>query len=99
MAIRLEVQRQRKKDPQLARIRASDPLCHEQPLSEPLDALSEHSRAWAAMSAAGVAATAAERASLLAQGIAPVYQKDGVVVEELPDGSIRPLDRALAFSD
>jgi hypothetical protein len=52
-----------------------------------------------AMAAAGAAATAAERASLHAQGIATVYQKDGVVVEELPDGGTRPLDRSLAAVD
>jgi hypothetical protein len=45
---------------------------------------------WAQMAAAGERATSAARASLHAAGVAPVYKKDGVLVEELPDGSTRP---------
>lgn len=45
---------------------------------------------WAQMAAAGEKATLAAHASLHAAGVNPVYKKDGVLVEELPDGSTRP---------
>jgi len=46
---------------------------------------------WDKWASVGTAATLAARADLRAHGISSVYQKDGVIVEELPDGTIQPL--------
>ncbi|MGV3719618.1 MAG: hypothetical protein ACO1SX_01815 [Actinomycetota bacterium] len=79
--------------------RSADRRSDERLPSQAPGAPTEHSKAWMAMAAAGAAATVAERAALHAQGICPVYQQDGVVVEELSDGRTRPLDRSLAVVD
>ncbi|WP_309716557.1 hypothetical protein [Armatimonas sp.] len=60
------------------------------------ETLLDHARAtrqkW---DAAGATATQEARARLRSKGIGVVYGKDGTVIEELPDGTIRPLnDRA-----
>lgn len=44
--------------------------------------------------AAGEAATVEARARLHSKGIGVVYEKDGVIVEELPDGTIRTREEA-----
>jgi hypothetical protein len=46
------------------------------------------------LSAAAAAAGATVRARLQRHGGRLVYEQDGVLVEELPDGSVRPLDDA-----
>lgn len=46
---------------------------------------------WAA---AGEAATQEARTRLHSKGIVVVYEKSGIVVEELPDGTIRPFEKA-----
>jgi hypothetical protein len=65
------------------------PIPEEEAVEEELT----QTREWAQMAAAGEAATKAARASLHEKGIYPVYLKDGVLVEELPDGSTRPVRR------
>jgi phosphoglycerate dehydrogenase-like enzyme len=60
-----------------------------------IDSEAEERRAmWQKWDAAGRAATEEARRELHAQGIGVVYGLDGVVVEELPDGTIRPLKEA-----
>lgn len=44
--------------------------------------------------AAGEAATVEARARLRSKGIGLVYEKNGAVVEELPDGTVRTLEEA-----
>lgn len=52
----------------------------------------EREALWRQWDAAGAGAT---RETLHEQGIGVVYEKDGVVVEEMPDGTVRPVASTL----
>ncbi len=59
--------------------------------SHPAFSLLERAAVWERMAAAGEAATKAARAYLHEKNIGAVYRKDSVIVEEAPDGVVRPL--------
>jgi hypothetical protein len=54
----------------------------------------KRSAAWASWKAAGEAATQDALDSLAAAGVNAVFERDGQLLERLPDGTIRPLDSA-----
>lgn len=66
---------------------ARAPLSSEHPATQLLEEADE----WSRYANAGEEATVAERDFLRAHGVNPAYQRAGVLVEEYPDGSVRPI--------
>lgn len=64
-------------------------------LSAPAMSTEYPDASWDQWADAGRKATDAARVDLRTHGISSVYRRDGVIVEELPDGTIRQVDSSL----